>query len=48
MIGGTQRRLDLICGGTEGLDLLQQAAGALADSQSRLEHVHALIDLGAA
>ena len=48
MIGGAQRRLGLICGGTEGLDLLQQAAGALADSQSRLEHVHALIDLGAA
>jgi DNA-binding CsgD family transcriptional regulator len=48
LIGGAQRRLGLIFGGAEGLDLLRQAVGALAGSQSRLEHAHALIDLGAA
>jgi DNA-binding NarL/FixJ family response regulator len=48
MIGRSQRTLGLICGGGEGLDLLQRAADALAQSQSRLEYAHALVDLGAA
>ena len=48
LIGRAQRTLGLIYGGRRGLDLLQRAVAALADSQSQLGHAHALIDLGAA
>jgi tetratricopeptide (TPR) repeat protein len=48
MIGRAQRTLGVICGGSEGLELLQRAVDALGDSQSQLEFAHALIDLGAA
>jgi DNA-binding CsgD family transcriptional regulator len=47
-IGRAQRILGLILGGTEGLELLEQAAASLAQSEARLEHARALIDLGAA
>jgi DNA-binding NarL/FixJ family response regulator len=48
MIGRAQRTFGLIHGGGDGLDLLQEAARALARSEARLEHARALIDLGAA
>ena len=48
LIGRAQRMLSLIYGGSAGLDLLQRAVGAVADSQSQLEYAHALVDLGAA
>jgi DNA-binding NarL/FixJ family response regulator len=48
MIGRAQRTLGLICGGGEGLGLLQRAVDALTESQSQLEYAHALVDLGAA
>jgi tetratricopeptide (TPR) repeat protein len=48
LIGRAQRTLGLIHGGSKGIDLLQLAVSALADSQSGLDYAHALVDLGAA
>jgi DNA-binding NarL/FixJ family response regulator len=48
MIGRAQATLGVISGGSKGLELLQRAVGALADSQAQLDHAHALISLGAA
>jgi DNA-binding CsgD family transcriptional regulator len=47
-VGIALRVRGLVIGGDEGLELLQQAVRALADSCARLEHARALTDLGAA
>jgi DNA-binding CsgD family transcriptional regulator len=48
LVGRAQRILGLIHGGSDGLDLLRQAVAELAQSEARLEHARALVDLGAA
>jgi DNA-binding NarL/FixJ family response regulator len=40
--------LGLVEGGKAGLGLLREAVEVLAGSEARLEHAHALVDLGAA
>jgi ATP/maltotriose-dependent transcriptional regulator MalT len=47
-IGASLRVLGLVEGGEEGLGLLREAVEVLARSEARLEHAHALVDLGAA
>ena len=47
-IGACLRVLGLIEGGSAGIGLLREAVEVLAGSQARLEHAHALVDLGAA
>jgi DNA-binding CsgD family transcriptional regulator len=47
-IGNALRVLGLVEGGEAGLALLWEAVDMLANSESRLEHARALVDLGAA
>jgi DNA-binding CsgD family transcriptional regulator len=47
-IGASLRVLGLVEGGEAGIGLLREAVEVLAGSQARLEHAHALVDLGAA
>jgi ATP/maltotriose-dependent transcriptional regulator MalT len=47
-IGIAMRALGLVEGGDRGLELLSDAADALAASSDRLEHARALVDLGGA
>ena len=47
-IGASLRVLGLVEGGEAGTALLREAVELLAGSQARLEHAHALVDLGAA
>jgi class 3 adenylate cyclase/DNA-binding CsgD family transcriptional regulator/tetratricopeptide (TPR) repeat protein len=47
-IGVALRTLGLVEGGSSGEKLLHEAVAVLADSQWRLEHAKALVDLGAA
>jgi DNA-binding CsgD family transcriptional regulator len=47
-IGVALRTLGLVEGGSSGEKLLQEAVDVLADSQWRLEHAKALVELGAA
>jgi DNA-binding CsgD family transcriptional regulator len=47
-IGASLRVLGLAEGGEAGIGLLREAAEVLAGSEARLEHVRALVDLGAA
>jgi DNA-binding NarL/FixJ family response regulator len=47
-IGASLRVLGLVEGGDKGLELLREAVEVLADSEARLEHARALVDLGAA
>ena len=47
-IGASLRVLGLVEGGEAGIGLLREAVELLADSEARLEHAHALVDLGAA
>jgi DNA-binding CsgD family transcriptional regulator len=46
-IGVALRALALIEGGERGVELLEAAVSALEDSEARLEHARALVDLGA-
>jgi DNA-binding CsgD family transcriptional regulator len=47
-IGAALRMLGLIEGSEAGIGRLREAVAVLAGSQARLEHAHALVDLGAA
>jgi DNA-binding CsgD family transcriptional regulator/tetratricopeptide (TPR) repeat protein len=47
-IGASLRVLGLVEGGEAGIGLLGEAVEVLAGSKARLEHAHALVDLGAA
>jgi DNA-binding CsgD family transcriptional regulator len=47
-IGASLRVLGLVEGGKTGIELLREAVELLAGSEARLEHAHALVDLGAA
>jgi DNA-binding CsgD family transcriptional regulator len=47
-VGASLRMLGLVEGGKAGLGLLREAVEVLAGSEARLEHVRALVDLGAA
>jgi DNA-binding CsgD family transcriptional regulator len=47
-IGAALRVLGLVEGGEAGIGLLREAIEVLASSQARLEHAHAIVDLGAA
>src|SRR5262249_30473356 len=47
-IGAALRALGLVEGGKAGIGLLREAVEVLAGSEARLEHAHALVDLGAA
>ena len=47
-IGASLRVLGLVEGGKAGLGRLREAVEVLAGSEARLEHAHALVDLGAA
>jgi DNA-binding CsgD family transcriptional regulator len=47
-IGASLRVLGLVKGGEAGIGLLREAVELLAGSEARLEHVRALVDLGAA
>jgi DNA-binding CsgD family transcriptional regulator len=47
-IGASLRMLGLVEGGEAGIALLREAVEVLARSEARLEHAHALVDLGAA
>jgi DNA-binding NarL/FixJ family response regulator len=47
-IGASLRVLGLVEGGEAGIRLLREAVEVLAGSEARLEHVRALVDLGAA
>jgi DNA-binding CsgD family transcriptional regulator len=47
-IGASLRVLGLVEGGTGGIGRLREAVEVLADSEARLEHARALVDLGAA
>jgi DNA-binding CsgD family transcriptional regulator len=46
-IGVALRALGLITGGSEGVELLQEAVATLERADARLEHARALVDLGA-
>jgi DNA-binding CsgD family transcriptional regulator len=48
VIGAALRVLGLVEGGRAGIGLLSEAVEVLAGSPARLEHAHALVDLGAA
>jgi DNA-binding CsgD family transcriptional regulator len=47
-IGASLRALALVEGGKAGIGLLREAVEVLTGSEARLEHAHALVDLGAA
>jgi DNA-binding CsgD family transcriptional regulator len=47
-IGMALRAAGLVEGGASGLNLLEQATAVLERSPARLEHAHALVDLGVA
>ena len=47
-IGAALRVLGLVEGGEAGIAVLREAVELLAGSEARLEHAHALVDLGAA
>ena len=47
-IGATLRTAAAVAGGARGVTLLREAVEVLASSEARLEHAHALADLGAA
>jgi DNA-binding CsgD family transcriptional regulator len=47
-IGAALRALGLVEGGKAGFGLLREAVEVLADSEARLQHARALVDLGAA
>jgi len=47
-IGITLRIQGAVTGGSEGIELLREASEILADPRARLQHAHALADLGAA
>jgi DNA-binding CsgD family transcriptional regulator len=47
-IGASLRVLGLVEGGESGIELLREAVEVLGGSEARLEHVRALVDLGAA
>jgi DNA-binding NarL/FixJ family response regulator len=47
-VGASLRVLGLVEGGEEGIARLREAVEVLAGSEARLEHAHALVDLGAA
>jgi DNA-binding CsgD family transcriptional regulator len=47
-IGASLRVLGLVEGSEAGIALLREAVDLLAGSEARLEHAHALVDLGAA
>lgn len=47
-VGQALRALGLITAAPHGLELLRESADTLARSPARLEHAHALVDLGAA
>jgi DNA-binding NarL/FixJ family response regulator len=47
-IGVAMRIQGVIASGTEGIELLQEAADLLATTRARLQYAHALADLGAA
>jgi DNA-binding CsgD family transcriptional regulator len=47
-IGAALRALGLVEGGKAGIGLLREAVEVLADSEARLQHARALVDLGAA
>lgn len=47
-IGIATRIQGVVAGGTEGIELLREAADLLATTRARLQHAHALADLGAA
>jgi DNA-binding CsgD family transcriptional regulator len=47
-IGTAKRLAALLTGGDEAISLLREATSALAASPARLEHAHALVELGAA
>jgi DNA-binding NarL/FixJ family response regulator len=47
-IGDALRVSGLVVGGSQGIDLLQQAVDALSASQHRLAYAMALVDLGSA
>jgi DNA-binding CsgD family transcriptional regulator len=47
-IGAALRVLGLVERGEAGIGLLREAVAVLAGSKARLEHAHALVDLGAA
>jgi DNA-binding CsgD family transcriptional regulator len=46
-LGIAVRALGVVEGGTRGLALLEEAVSVLEGSEARLEHAHALVDLGA-
>ena len=45
-LGAALRALAIVEGGTDGLALLEEAVSVLAASGARLDHAHALVDLG--
>jgi len=47
-IGIALRVSGALCAGPEGVEMLRQAAATLAETRARLEHAHALVELGAA
>jgi DNA-binding CsgD family transcriptional regulator len=47
-IGVARHAAGLLARGDDGIDLLRSAAGVLGDCGARVEHAHALADLGAA
>jgi DNA-binding CsgD family transcriptional regulator len=47
-IGIALRVAGAVCAGPEGVEMLRQAEATLADTRARLEHAHALVELGAA
>jgi DNA-binding CsgD family transcriptional regulator len=48
LLGRCLRAQGLVEGGREGIERLREAVSVLAESPRRLEHAHALVDLGAA
>jgi DNA-binding NarL/FixJ family response regulator len=47
-IGIALRVSGAVCAGPEGVEMLRQAVATLADTRARLEHAHALVELGTA
>ncbi len=47
-LGLSLRAAGVVRGGREGIELLQEAAGVLEESQAPLDHARSLVDLGAA
>ena len=48
MIGAAQRVAGLVADREPGIELLREAVATLEESEAKLEHAHALVDLGAA